>query len=230
MKREAGLVELMDDPQADPQRLTKTYRHFVHINRWLSGWSRLYSSQLRPVLQSGSRTWRLLDIGAGGGDVLRYLVARAERDDITIQALAIDPDPRAAVFYDTEPEHPGITFETTDHQALAARGQTFDIVISNHLLHHLSPRQIQSLCKSAETLATQCVVFNDIHRSRFALFLFRLGIPLFFRNSFVAEDGCRSIRRSYTATELQDIVPSHWNIIRFFPFRLLAIYVPPTSG
>ena len=40
--RAAGLVERMDDPDCDPQKLRRTYVQFEIVNRLISGWGRLY--------------------------------------------------------------------------------------------------------------------------------------------------------------------------------------------
>ena len=222
MKRSPHLTELMDDPQADPQRLYNTYQQFSLVNRLLSGWSRIYRRHLRSSSVNTCTT--LLDIGAGGADICGHLITLANNEQRTLHATAIDPDPRAAAFFSQQPKDPSITYECITHKSLNDRGVTFDFVVSNHLLHHLTPDAIRQLCKDAEQLATRKVIFNDIHRSTVAYLLFSCVAPIFFRNSFVFKDGARSIRRAFTPNELREIVPGNWQVAPLFPFRLLLIY------
>ena len=57
-ERAESLVELMDDPDCDPQRLARTYRRFGVVNRAISGWGSLYRRYLRPHLASLDRPAR----------------------------------------------------------------------------------------------------------------------------------------------------------------------------
>jgi len=224
MKRQENLVELMDDPHANPELLHATYQQFKQVNSWFAGWNTLYIRYIAPLFTKQRKPLSILDIGAGPGDILLGLIQRATKDGRHLQATGIDPDPRAAAFQQAHRAHARFEYLTTSDQKLADSGERFDVVISNHLLHHLTPDQIQHLCLNAMRLSKSLILFNDIHRNRLAYLLFRCLIPLAFRNSFVWEDGSRSILRSYTAGELQAIVPEGWHVIRFHPFRLLVYY------
>ena len=97
-QRAVGAVELMDQPDCDPQLLDNTYRQFGVINRALSGWRRLYLREVRPLLSRESGPATLLDIGSGGGDLAVMLAGWAARDLLDLSITGIDPDPRATAF------------------------------------------------------------------------------------------------------------------------------------
>ena len=100
---------------------------------------------------------------------------------------------------------------------------TFDFVISNHVLHHLTKSDITDFMEIASQLATYKVLFNDLRRSDVGFVLFWI-ISRFFRNSFVRIDGLISIQRSFSREELQNLSPTNWNIATLGWFRLLACY------
>jgi 2-polyprenyl-3-methyl-5-hydroxy-6-metoxy-1,4-benzoquinol methylase len=214
----------MDDPEADPQLLANTYHQFRNVNRLLSGWTTVYRNLLRPLLLSEKRTWNLLDIGTGPGDIPTHLTQLAKNDNIDLHCTAIDRDPRAEAFFKQMHPHSEICYRSIEHGTLLDAEEKFDLVISNHLLHHLSPDQVSTLCQDVEGFKPRLVVFNDIHRSAIAYLLFRLFIPLLFRRSFVWEDGARSILRAYTSKELEKIIPPTWMIKRRYPFHQLVMY------
>lgn len=218
-RRATRLRERMDDPACDPNELEATYAHFGTINRVFSGWWTLYQRYLRPRLQSG-RVSQLLDVGFGGGDIPRALLRWAEQDGVRLCVTAIDPDPRAAAFARSLPQVPGLSFKQTDTAALAERGARFDIVVSNHLLHHLSDVQIAQLCRDSAVLG-DLVLHNDIARADSAYLGFAALTGPFFRGSFITSDGLRSVRRAYTAAELRTVVPAGWQVTRPYPYRLL---------
>ena len=217
--RRADLREYMDDPACNPEKLQATYARFGTINRIFSGWWTLYRRYLRPQL-SANRTTRLLDVGFGGGDIPRALLKWAENDGLKLNVYAIDPDPRAAVFADALPPHPRLSFEQTDTRTVRSRGDTFDIVVSNHLLHHLTDAEVQGLCCDSAVLG-RVVLHNDIARADLAYAGFAALTGPFFRGSYITPDGLTSVRRSYTPDELCQVVPAGWQVSSPYPYRLL---------
>lgn len=103
-------------------------------------------------------------------------------------------------------------------------GERYDMVISNHLLHHLTGKKMQTLLYQAKQLSKKQVLFNDIERSDAAYGLFSLFSWPLSIGSFIAEDGLTSIKRSYTRQELRSRIPEGWRVEPMFPFRLLLSY------
>ncbi|MBG6183238.1 2-polyprenyl-3-methyl-5-hydroxy-6-metoxy-1,4-benzoquinol methylase [Arthrobacter sp. CAN_A214] len=200
-RRDTTAVEEMDKPDCDPGRLENTYRQFGLVNAVVSGWRHTYVTLLRPRLSTSS-SCSLLDVGSGGGDVPRALARWARRDGLDLDITAIDPDERAHAFAVAQPKVPGLVFRRAFSSELVAEGRTFDAVISNHLLHHLSPDGFSGLLRDTEQLSPGIAVHSDIARHRLAYGLFSVGtLPL--RGSYIRTDGLTSIRRSYTPAELR---------------------------
>ena len=217
-QRAAGLREQMDDPTCDPALLRATYARFGTVNRMFAGWWTLYRRFLRPLLGS-SRTCQLLDVGFGGGDIPRTLLRWAERDGLELAIKAIDPDPRAAAFARSLPPSP-VMFEQTTTGELVRRGEHFDVVISNHLLHHLADAEVAQLCAESAALG-KVTLHNDIARADAAYLGFAALTAPFFRGSLITPDGLTSVRRAYTPDELRAAVPAGWRVSRPYPYRLL---------
>lgn len=89
------------------------------------------------------------------------------------------------------------------------------------MLHHLQDEEIPVLLDEAKQLTKKAVIFNDIERSVLGYGLFASITPLLFRNSFVSKDGLISIKRSFKAEELEQLVPKTWNIDQMPLFRIL---------
>lgn len=215
-QRAVNAVELMDDPQCDPRSLTNTYRQFGLVNRLFAGWRGLYQRELAPLLrlnQGPSAPLRVLDVGCGGGDLPVLLAKWAAQDGCAVDITGIDPDPRAAAFAATRPVLPGVTFRAAHSADLVAAGDTFDVVISNHVLHHLAAPELAALLADSAALAGRLVLHNDLRRSVAAYGLFSAA-ALPFRGSFIRADGLTSIRRSYTPAELAAAAPAGWSVAR----------------
>lgn len=220
--RDTVIRELMDDPECDLDRLHATLRRFATVNRLISGWGGVYRSRIRPLLAGLGRPARVLDVGCGGGDVVARLARLAERDGLAARWLGIDPDDRA-LSVARRYAGPGIRFESIDSSALRAAGERFDLVLSNHVLHHLPTREFAAFADDSLALSRGLVLHGDIERGRLAYGLYAVGVTPLAPGTFLRTDGLRSIRRSYTAPELAAALGAPWRVVRPAAFRLLAV-------
>jgi len=224
--RNTRLIELMDQPEVSLTTLFRTYDGFARLNPALARWKWVYRTHLAPIMrQDPEKHFTLLDIGCGGGDLLRSLKAWSERDGFRLSVLGIDPDPRAEAYLRLSETRAHLHFRCCHLQTLVDEAARFDFVISNHLLHHLSDPELQQLLQQAAAVCQGLVIMNDIERSDLALMAFSLSWLVFWR-SFIPVDGSRSIRRSFTFAELRDRVYPPWQVNRLFPYRLLLTYTP----
>jgi 2-polyprenyl-3-methyl-5-hydroxy-6-metoxy-1,4-benzoquinol methylase len=223
-RRDAELTELMDDPDCDPDALERTYARFAIVNRVVAGWRGVYRSRIRPLL-SGDRETTLLDIGSGGGDVPLALARWARRDGLRLRVTGIDPDPRAAAFARARPADPDVRFVAASSGDLVAEGRRFDLVTSNHVLHHLDDGAFDALLADSAALAPRAL-HSDIARDRLAYAAYGPLSRAVAGGSFVHVDGLRSIRRSWTPVELALRVPAGWRVEGAMPFRVLVVRDP----
>jgi len=162
----------------------------------------------------------LLDIGCGGGDVPVLLARWAARDGLRLEVTAIDPDPRASLFASGRHPSAGVTFRQADTVDLLEEGRRYDLVVSNHVLHHLGG--LTGFLNESARLSRGPVIHNDLRRSPAAYALF-FAASWVFTDSYIRQDGLTSIRRSYTAAELAAAAPPGWTVARHAPFRNLLL-------
>lgn len=226
-RRSTGEPELMDDPHCDPVALDNTYRWFGIVNPLVAAWRPIYRRRIRPVLRAAAaegRVGTVLDVGCGGGDVARALARWAARDGLEVTVTAIDPDPRAYAWASGHDDGARLVYRAATGAELVAAGEGFDVVVSNHVLHHLSGTELTGLLADSAALARTLVVHNDLRRSRAAWVLYWTAtLPLARARMFLRFDGLLSIRRSYRPAELADVLPGGWRVLRQRPFRLLVL-------
>ncbi|QYF90309.1 MULTISPECIES: class I SAM-dependent methyltransferase [Arthrobacter] len=220
--RAVDAVEEMDLPGCDPDLLERTYTQFALVNRAVSGWHGIYRARIRPRLSPGTIT-TLLDIGCGGGDVPVMIARWAARDGLRLEITAIDPDARASRFARARKNSAGVIFRQSTAAELAAEGRQYDVVISNHVLHHLGETELPEFLAESASLARWQVIHNDLRRSPTAYVLFHIFARIF-TGSFIRQDGLTSIRRSYTPGELAAAAPPGWTVAPHSPFHHLLLH------
>jgi SAM-dependent methyltransferase len=171
-----------------------------------------------------ARSFRLLDVGFGQGDMLRTIARWARRRGIRAELVGVDLNPKsAAVARAATPSHLSIMYRTGDYREV---GGSFDFIISNLVGHHMTDDQLSDFLRLMEAEARTGWIVNDLHRHRFAY----AGYPLLCRlmgwHRIVREDGQLSIARSFRPAEWRAILieagiaPGAAKIVRRFPFRL----------
>jgi SAM-dependent methyltransferase len=171
-------------------------RSLEQVNRWFLGY--------RPTLAWLARLPRglrdpvnILDVGCGGGDLLRQIASWARRRGIVVQLTGIDLNPYAArAAAEFTPKEHGITWVTGD--ALVYRpAKPVDIVISSLTAHHLEDEEIVELLRWMEVTARMGWFLNDLERSERSsrMFGWLAGVVKWHR--FVRHDGPVSFRRAF---------------------------------
>lgn len=170
-----------------------------------------------------AKSFRLLDVGFGDGDMLRRIARWAVRRGIAAELVGIDLNPNSAPAAAAHTP-PGLTidYRTGDYAALA--DEPWDVVVSSLVAHHMSQEQLVAFLRFMEVHATRGWFVNDLHRHGFA----HAGYPLLARiagwHEIVREDGTLSIARSYRPGEWPPILAeagvTQARVFRVFPFRL----------
>jgi Methyltransferase domain len=192
------LPELMDG-DCSYEDFRDCLRSLKTVNRWLLGY--------RPTLAWLERLpYRLrdpvhiVDVGSGGGDLLRQIAGWARSRGIAVQLTGIDLNPYAArAAGESTPEELGIRWVTGD--AMMYRSEKpIDIVVSSLLAHHLEDEEIIALLRWMESTVQVGWFINDLERSECTSRMFgwvrwhwlvRHDGPVSFRRAFRKEDWVR---------------------------------------
>ncbi len=204
MDRQAHREELLDGRLDDAPTLAGNLRDLARVNRWLGG-SRLSASGVE-ALSRGRSPVSVLDVGTGGADIPLALIDRARASGRTLIVTGIDSRPEvlaAAVMV-----HPrltatdGLALQIADGRSLPYPDDSFDVVHSSLLVHHLDPDAARAVLTEMARVARLGVVLNDLVRSRPAWIGAWLLSHTLTRNRFTRTDAPLSVRRAYTVAEL----------------------------
>jgi 2-polyprenyl-3-methyl-5-hydroxy-6-metoxy-1,4-benzoquinol methylase len=189
------LPELMDG-DCSYQDFRACLHSLEQVNRWLLGYrptlawlERLPRSPLEPL--------RIIDVGSGGGDLLRQIAGWAQRRGVAVELIGIDLNPYAArAAAESTPTQSGITWVTGN--ALEYQPETpVDVVVSSLTAHHLEDEEIIALLRWMEATAQRGWFINDLERSASAVRLFGWLGKIVGWHRFVRHDGPVSFQRAF---------------------------------
>jgi len=199
-------TEIMDDFSMNGELLRDTLDKLGNINKWLGG-NRVTLGGIKQLLkgQPKDKTYTIIDLGCGHGDILRLVADFGRNNDYSFQLIGIDAN-LDAIDYANELslEYPELTFRNEDIFSEEFQNSNYDIALTTLFLHHFKEKEILTLLDGLSTNATLGIVVNDLQRSEIAYGLFRL-LSLAISNQMIVQDGLTSILRAFKKEDLENI-------------------------
>jgi len=189
------LPELMDG-DCSYEDFRSCLRSLEHVNRWLLGY-RPTMAWLKRLPHGLRDPVHIVDVGSGGGDLLRQIAGWARRRGIAVQLTGIDLNPYAArAAAESTPKELRIAWVTGD--ALMYRPKkAVDLIVSSLMAHHLEDEEIIALLRWMETTAQVGWFINDLERSEWSCRTFGWVGRMVAWHRFVRHDGPVSFRRAF---------------------------------
>lgn len=198
--------EIMDDFSIEGTLLHDTLDKLAIINKWLGGNS-ITLGGLKILLknQPKDQTITIVDLGCGGGDILREISRYGKKEGYDFQLIGIDANKNATDYAATlSSGYDNIKYYSYDVFSEAFKSLKYDIVTATLFLHHFKEQQLFELLTILYKNANVGIVVNDLHRHRLAYYLFKLvSIPV--KNRMINEDGLTSILRGFKRKELEGL-------------------------
>jgi SAM-dependent methyltransferase len=220
------LTEWMDEPcsyedfreclvdLAQVNRLTLSYRPTLR-----------FLDHLIKV-QPSSKPLHIVDVGCGGGDMLRHISIWAKRRGVKAALTGIDLNPHAArAAREFSPPNNDIEWITGDAFSYAPPNG-IDVVLSSLFTHHLSEPEIVHFLVWMQSTARRGWFVNDLCRERTPFRLFTVLAKVMRWHRFVQHDGPVSFRRSFREDDWRHMLTAAGidfaavQVERCFPGRL----------
>jgi SAM-dependent methyltransferase len=167
----------------------------------------------------------ILDVGSGGGGMLRKIWKWAQRHRREVHLTGVDLNPWSKKSAESfTPPDMTIQYETCNIFSLDPARRA-DFIISSIFTHHLTDREVVKFLQWMDRHATRGWFINDLHRHPLPFYFVRYAMRFFRAGPMVANDGPISVARAFKAADWRRLIAEagipleRVQISWFFPFR-----------
>ena len=196
------------------------------VNEWLGDANALRDSLLREIARRDLKSFSLLDVGAGSGELLRVAARWARDTNRTAFLTGVELNARSAkAIMEESADLSEISAVRANGFALPFPDQTFDYVFQSLTLHHFDDAGAVKLIQEMARVSRCGIFVIDLHRNPVAYFFYTTIGRLFLHNRLLREDGALSILKSFTPEEMEKIGRrtglAKIKVEKYFPSRLI---------
>jgi SAM-dependent methyltransferase len=188
------LPEWMDEP-CSYEDFRGCLRDLEQVNRWSLGYraTLAWLDRLVDFARTGEAL-RIVDVGCGGGDLLRRVAAWARRRGVDVRLVGVDLNPYAARAAREFGGDDRIDWVTGN--AFSYAGEV-DVVVSSLFTHHLEEDEVVRFLRWMEATARRGWFVNDLCREAAPYYAFGWLAKAAGWHRFVQHDGPVSFRRAF---------------------------------
>ena len=223
-------AEWMDDAAQGEEAFGAALRDLEFLNRVTFGYWPTLRWLDRLATRTGATRFSVLDVGAGGGDMLRSIARWGAARGITLELTGLDRSPAAA----TAAHRAGTpgAWLVADLFDLPADA-SYDVGISALFAHHLADADLVRFLRWMDRHARIGWLINDIHRHAVPWAVLWAGTRLLRLDPMVVHDSTISVARAFTRADWQCLAAKAGVDARIawrFPFRWAVSQGPVSRG
>ena len=200
--------ELMDQAAPDSAFLAESLRDLAWANRYLGGTPTVLH-QLRRLLRGyEAGELRVLDVGAGGGDILKSVAGWCSGRGLRFDGTALDFGAETVRLAAAELRegagagHGRMAVVRADARRLPFGDGELDVAISNTFLHHLDAADAVKALSEMARVSRWGVIVSDLRRTLGGyLSTWLLAQTVWKSHPYARHDGPVSMKAAYTLRE-----------------------------
>jgi ubiquinone/menaquinone biosynthesis C-methylase UbiE len=205
------------------------------VNRWLGDASALRNSLLREVEKVGLRSFSVVDVGAGSGELLRVIAEWARRGGRKTQLTGVELNARSArAIAEQSAQFSEIDGVRADALQLPFANNQFDYGVCSLFTHHFKNPDVVAILRELSRVSSRGIYVIDLQRHPIAYYFYITIGRLLLHNRLIREDGALSILRSFKPEELASLAEraglKEIEVTRRFPYRLVLSSQKNGSG
>lgn len=225
-KRRSDRLEYIDTGDYTAAEYESCIEELQLVNRWMGDAHTLKRTLLREIDAHSLKSFSVLDVGAGSGELLRVTADWARQTGRRMRAVGLELNERSAEsIIEESSQFDEISSVRGDALQLPFFDSQFDYVICSLFTHHFVNEQVVEILREMSRVAKMRIFVIDLHRHPIAYFLYTTVGKLVLHNRLLRHDGALSILRSFKQDELLALAQraklKDVSVERHFPFRLV---------
>ena len=217
--------EKMDDPNMKFEELKRAYKDINKCNKWLGGDKITIQAVWNLIKADKNKSYTILDMGCGDGTMLLKLTNFLNKNHVSHRMVGVDlRDDVLQIARQKTTNHPNIEFRKVD---ILKADSSFecDVLMNTLTMHHFEEERIDAFLTQFVKLARLGVVINDLHRSGWAYYLFKIFSHIFLRTEVARYDGLVSILKGFKKKELVSLSKKIPDVIHEIRWKWAFRYV-----
>ncbi len=202
--------EWLDDFSLSGPDLEKNLYNLGLANRFLGG-NRVITKALGQIIRQQpdlcQKTIHIVDLGCGGGDILRTVAAWADKKSLKCRLTGIDANPASVHFAEQKSrQYPNIDYQVINVFSPDFQKQQFDIILLSTVCHHFSDQELIQLFTQLKNQARVAIIISDLHRHWFAYYATQILTRIINSSFLEKHDGPLSVRKAFKYHELKTLL------------------------
>lgn len=232
MKARSTQTEQLDNLSLEGEELDQALKSLAWINRRFGAHRTIIRSVLKIMrTHPEKKHFHIVDLGCGGGDVMRELARELQKKGRAFSITGIDGNANALKYAQRQNiAFPSINYRQADVLSANFDLKTCDILISSHFLYHFQSEDLIRFLQKNLPKVRLAFVNSGLERNRLAFCLFKgfaFALPI---SRMAKEDGLLAIRRAFTKKELEGVLAKipdlDYELKRRLLFRLETTIYP----
>jgi ubiquinone/menaquinone biosynthesis C-methylase UbiE len=224
-------LEHLDKGDYTPEEYEGCIVELQRVNEWLGDAQALRNSLLKEIERIDLKSFSVLDVGAGSGELLRVTAEWARERDRQALLVGLELNARSArAILEESRQLPEISAVRSDAFRLPFADGQFDFTMCSLFTHHFPDEQVMALMGEMSRVARRGIFVIDLHRHPMPYYFYTTVGRLFLHNRLIREDGALSILRSFKPEELEKLGHQAGlaNVVveKHFPSRLVLSAKP----
>lgn len=202
-KSRSNRKELLDQEEIPAEDLYQNLRELDFINQWLGGYAVSFTA-LKKIIRPG-KSYKLVDIGCGGGDTLKRISNWAKRSKLQLELFGIDIKPVCISYAKSNVRDEQVRLICDDYRNFFDHVPEADIIHACLFCHHLSENDLVQLIRFA-LKNKSILIINDLERNPLAYYSIQWLTRLFSKSYLVKNDAPLSVLRGFRKKEWKSII------------------------